>query len=81
MRTLTDWWLTAMSDEAMQFVRDTVYGWVGNLMRDMDAQGTPLDPKDIATALEQVAYEVDQQPTKEEFDDFLRDLNDGRGTE
>lgn len=70
-----------MSAQAIEFVKQSVFAWVGNLMRDMDAQGTPLNQQDIAAALKQVAYMVSQEPTKEEYDDFLRNLNDGRGNE
>lgn len=70
-----------MDKPTIEFVKESIYGWIGNLMRDLDAQGIEIQPKDVAIALEQVAYMIDQEPTKEEFDDFLRDLNDGRGNE
>lgn len=68
-----------MDQRAVEFVKEQIYGWVGNLMRDMDAQGTPVEPEDIAEALEQVAYMVDAKPGQPDFDEFLRDLTDGLG--
>lgn len=70
-----------MDKPTIEFVKESIYGWIGNLMRDLDAQGIEIEPKDVAIALEQVAYMIDQEPTKEDFDEFLRDLNDGRGNE
>lgn len=67
--------------QAIEFVKEQVYGWVGNLMRDLDAQGQPVSTNDIATALEQVAYMIHSDPTMEDFDNFLREINDGRGYE
>jgi hypothetical protein len=68
-----------MSNQAQEFIKEQVYGWVGNLMRDLDARGIQVDTDDVATALEQVAYMVHMEPTKEDYENFLRDLNDGRG--
>lgn len=70
-----------MNKEAIEFVKEQVFGWIGNLMRDAEAKGYPLDPTDIASALEQVAWMVDARPTNEEFNEFLEELNDGRGRE
>lgn len=70
-----------MNLPAIEFIKEQVYGWVGNLMRDLDAQGTPVELNEVAVALEQVAYMLDAEPSKEEYDDFLRQINDGRGTE
>lgn len=67
--------------EAIEFIKEQVYGWVGNLLRDLDAQGAPVSTNDVATALEQVAYMVHSEPTTEDFENFLNDLNDGRGYE
>jgi hypothetical protein len=72
-----------VSREVIEFLKENIYGWVGNLMRDLDAQGVEISPQDVASALEYVAYciDVDSEPSPEDFDDFLRDLNDGRGSE
>lgn len=70
-----------MNRDDVDFVRDQIYAWIGNLMRDADAQGYALDLMDVTVALEEVAFKLDQRPDAEDFDEFLRDLNDGRGNE
>lgn len=71
-----------MSDrDTVEFVRDLVYQWVGNLMRDADAQGAYIDINDVATALDEVVGMLNETPVDADFEEFLRDLNDGRGTE
>lgn len=66
------------NSEAVGFIKVQIEAWIGNLMRDLDARGVPVDTEDVAIALEQVAYMVHSEPTKEDFDNLLRDLNEGR---
>jgi len=67
--------------KAIAFVKTTIYGWIGNLMRDMDAQGLPLSLEDISVALDEVSFDINQPvPNDREYEDFLRD-QDGRGQE
>jgi len=63
---------------AVAFVRENVQGWVGNLMRDMDAQSTPLDVDDVAKGLRQVAELLTTEFNADEFTEFLREQNEGR---
>lgn len=70
-----------MSNPTVKFMRETIYGWIGNLMRDLDAQGEPVSIEDVAEALDDVLQAIDTASIKADFDEFLRDLNDGRGHE
>lgn len=70
-----------MNEQAIGFIQEQVTAWIGNLMRDLDARGIRVDTEDVAIALERVAYAAHSEPTKEDLDNFLREINDGRGWE
>lgn len=65
----------------IRFMKGQFLAWIGNIMRDADAQGDPIDVESVVVALEEVAEELANRPTDQDFNDFLADLNDGRGTE
>jgi len=70
-----------MNHDAIEFIWTNIHGWVGNLMRDLEAQGTEVSLEDVATALDRVSFEITNMPDAKGYDDFLRDVNDGRGDE
>jgi len=70
-----------VNEQAIGFIQEQVTAWIGNLMRDLDARGIRVDTEDVAIALERVAYAAHSEPTKEDLDNFLREINDGRGWE
>jgi hypothetical protein len=78
--------MSRMNDEeyeAIAFIKEQILGWIGNLMRDLDARGYPVSLEEVGTALSLVIDEVAEMDVEHDksFDDFLRDLNDGRGQE
>ena len=70
-----------MNQQAVEFIKSQIEAWIGNLMRDLDARGIEVSTNDVAIALEQVAYMVHSEPTTEDLNNFLREINDGRGWE
>lgn len=70
-----------MNEQAIEFIQEQVTAWIGNLMRDLDSRGIEVSTEDVATALERVAHAAHSEPTKEDLDNFLREINDGRGWE
>lgn len=70
-----------MNEQAIDFIKTQVEAWIGNLLRDLDARGIQVDTEDVAIALERVAYAAHSEPTTEDLNNFLREINDGRGWE
>lgn len=70
-----------MDTEVMGFIYDNIYGWIGNLWRDLDAQGIEVDPMAVAWALRAVAEEIDPEDGTNDFDGFLAELEEERDCE
>lgn len=59
------------------FIAGQITGWVGTLMRHLDAQGTPVEIEDVVLALKMVIDSINPTPGNDEFNDFLASLNEG----
>lgn len=69
-------------DEYVADIKRILTGWIGNLMRNMDAEGEFVSVAAFSQALEDLACEIDPtRVNKDDYDNFLKDLNDGRGQE
>ena len=56
--------------DPVDFVRDTIYGWIGNLMRDLDAQGIELTVDEVAEAVGYIYDDLTVEP--KDYDDLVK---------
>ena len=59
-------------EEAINFFKNYFRGWMGNLMRDLDAQGMEVPLGMYANALQELADEINED-LHSDVDDFLRE--------
>lgn len=68
-------------EDDVAFVMEQLKGWIGNLARDIAAQGEVLEPEVVMDALLGICEEYDTLTDVPDFEGFLESINEEGGTD